>query len=63
MKGQEHEYHYTPSEHAAAVLALRDARKRYSIDSDRVFAAGQLIGANMAWDSRWPIPACSLAWS
>ena len=29
---------------------MRDARKRYSIDSDRVFAAGQLIGGNMAWD-------------
>ncbi len=43
-------YHYTPSEHAAAQLALRDARKRYSIDSDRVFVAGQLTGADMAWD-------------
>jgi len=44
------DYQYTPSEHAAAELALRDARKRYSIDSDRVFAAGQLAGGNMAWD-------------
>ena len=44
------DYHYTPSELAAAQLALRDARKRYAIDGDRVFAAGQLIGANMAWD-------------
>ncbi len=31
-------------------LRLRDARKRYSIDSDRVFVAGQLIGGNFAWD-------------
>ena len=43
-------YHYTPNEHAAAQLALRDARKRYAIDSDRVFVAGQLTGGDMAWD-------------
>ena len=48
--GELPEYHYTPNEHAAAQLALRDARKRYSIDGDRVFVAGQLTGANMAWD-------------
>jgi pimeloyl-ACP methyl ester carboxylesterase len=44
------DYHYTPSELAAAQLALRDARKRYAIDGDRIFAAGQLMGGNMAWD-------------
>ncbi len=43
-------YRYSSSEQAAAILSLRDARKRYSIDSDRVFLAGQLEGANMAWD-------------
>jgi pimeloyl-ACP methyl ester carboxylesterase len=48
--GHPSEYGYSPSEHAAAQLALRDARKRYAIDSDRVFAAGQLSGGNMAWD-------------
>ena len=48
--GKAAEYRYTTSEHAAVELALRDARKRYAIDSDRVFAAGQLTGANMAWD-------------
>ncbi len=48
--GKPADYRYSTSEHAAVELALRDARKRYSIDSDRVFAAGQLIGANMAWD-------------
>jgi pimeloyl-ACP methyl ester carboxylesterase len=50
LPGRPTEYSYTPSEHAAAELALRDARKRYAIDSDRVFAAGQLAGGNMAWD-------------
>ncbi len=44
------EYHFSKGEHAAVELALRDARRRYSIDSDRVFVGGQLAGANMAWD-------------
>jgi pimeloyl-ACP methyl ester carboxylesterase len=44
------EYLYSTSEHAAVELALRDARRRYAIDSDRVFLGGQLVGANMAWD-------------
>ena len=48
--GKPADYRYTTSEHAAVELALRDARKRYAIDSDRVFAAGQLVGGNMAWD-------------
>ena len=48
--GQTAEYRYTSSEHAAAILALRDAKRRYSIDSDRVFVGGQFVGANMAWD-------------
>ena len=47
---QETEYKYTESEHAAVELALRDAKKRFAIDSDRVFLGGQLVGANMAWD-------------
>jgi pimeloyl-ACP methyl ester carboxylesterase len=50
VAGQPPDYRYTPSEHAAVELALRDARKRYAIDSDRVFVAGQLTGGNMAWD-------------
>jgi len=43
-------YHYSSEEHAAVQLSLRDARKRYAIDSNRVFLAGQLTGADMAWD-------------
>jgi hypothetical protein len=50
VSGQTPDYHYTPSEHAAVELALRDARRRYAIDSDRVFIGGQLSGGNMAWD-------------
>ncbi|GAC1469707.1 MAG: peptidase [Isosphaeraceae bacterium] len=50
VPGQEKDYHYSASEHAAVELALRDARRRFAIDSDRVFVGGQLLGANMAWD-------------
>jgi pimeloyl-ACP methyl ester carboxylesterase len=50
LPGQSPDYRYTTSEHAAVELALRDARRRYSIDSDRVFVGGSLIGGNMAWD-------------
>jgi hypothetical protein len=50
LAGQGKEYQFSPSEHAAAELALRDAKRRFAIDSDRVFVGGQLAGANMAWD-------------
>jgi pimeloyl-ACP methyl ester carboxylesterase len=50
VPGQPPDYRYTASEHAAVELALRDARRRYAIDADRVFAAGQIAGGNIAWD-------------
>jgi dienelactone hydrolase len=50
VPGKGKAYQFSTPEHAAAELALRDARKRYAIDSDRVFVAGQLDGANMAID-------------
>lgn len=50
IPGRPKTYGYSASEHAAVGLALRDAQKRYAIDSDRVFVGGQLTGANMAWD-------------
>lgn len=50
VPGQTPDYRYSASEHAAAILALRDARKRFAIDSDRVFVGGVLLGGNMAWD-------------
>ena len=44
-------YRYSATEHAAVELALRDARKRFAIDGDRVYLGGQgLMGGNMAWD-------------
>ena len=61
VPGQTADYRYTPSEHAAVELALRDARRRYAIDSDRVFVAGQLTAGT--WPGTLPlaIPTCSPA--
>lgn len=50
VSGRPAPYGYTADEHAAVELAVRDARKRYAIDGDRVFLAGQMEGGNMAWD-------------
>jgi pimeloyl-ACP methyl ester carboxylesterase len=50
VPGKAHDYYYTTSEHAAVELALRDAKRRYSIDDNRVFLGGTLIGGEMAWD-------------
>ncbi len=50
LVGQPRDYRYTSSEHAAVEIALRDARKRFRVDPDRVILAGSLLGGNMAWD-------------
>jgi acetyl esterase/lipase len=50
LSGRGRHYHYSAAEHAAVELALRDALRRFAIDPDRVFLAGQLFGGNMAWD-------------
>ena len=43
-------YEYTPQEHERVLRALRDAMRRASIDSDRVFIAGHGEGGTAAWD-------------
>ena len=43
-------YHYTGREHIAVLDALRDASRRFSIDSDRVFLSGHSMGGDAAWD-------------
>ena len=50
LRGQSKAYRYTPGEHAAVELALRDALRRFAIDSNRVYLLGQLEGGHMAWD-------------
>jgi predicted esterase len=44
------EYEYSSREHAAVLLPLRDACKRFSIDVDRVFLTGHSMGGTAAWD-------------
>ncbi len=43
-------YGYTAREHAAVLNSLRDACKRFSIDTDRVFLSGHSMGGDAAWD-------------
>ncbi|MFK8115474.1 MAG: alpha/beta hydrolase [Rubripirellula sp.] len=43
-------YEYTPQEHQRVLTAMRDAMRRTSIDSDRVFITGQGEGGTAAWD-------------
>ncbi len=44
------QYGYSAREHAAVLNALRDACRRFSIDTDRVYLSGQSIGGDAAWD-------------
>ncbi|MEN6405290.1 MAG: peptidase [Thermoguttaceae bacterium] len=44
------QYGYTAREHAAVLNALRDACRRFSIDTDRVFLTGHSTGGDAAWD-------------
>ena len=48
--GLQPDYRYRQREHAAVELALRDARKRYAIDSDRVYLHGVILGGHGALD-------------
>lgn len=48
-QGQRH-YEYTGREHHQVLAAVRDAMRRASIDSDRVFITGHGDGGTAAWD-------------
>jgi predicted esterase len=48
-EGQQ-QYEYSAREHGAVLGALRDACRRFSIDTDRVFISGHSIGGTAAWD-------------
>ena len=43
-------YNFTENEHTMILAPLRDAMRRFSIDSDRVFLSGHFMGADAAWD-------------
>lgn len=44
------EYRYTEQEHHRVLKAFRDAQRRTSINTDRVFLSGHAVGGNAAWD-------------
>ncbi|MFT7643689.1 MAG: hypothetical protein ACI9G1_005455, partial [Pirellulaceae bacterium] len=43
-------YNYSLKETAAVLLSLRDASRRFAIDSNRVFLSGHSMGGDLAWD-------------
>lgn len=43
-------YEYTARAHAAVLNSLRDACRRFSVDTDRVFLSGHAMGGAAAWD-------------
>ncbi len=50
QKPHQYEYEYSAREHVAVLTCLRDAFRRFSIDTDRVFLTGHDIGGEAAWD-------------
>ena len=49
-KPQQYHYEFSLREHEAVLASLRDATRRFSIDTDRVFLSGHGIGGDAAWD-------------
>ena len=43
-------YGYSAREHHAVLSSLRDAMRRFSVDTDRVFLTGHGTGGDAAWD-------------
>jgi predicted esterase len=50
QKPHQRQYEYSAREHHAVLSCLRDACRRFSIDTDRVFLSGHDIGGDAAWD-------------
>ena len=47
---QQRKYESSAVEHAACLHSLRDAIKKFAIDTDRVFLSGHAMGGDAAWD-------------
>jgi pimeloyl-ACP methyl ester carboxylesterase len=43
-------YDFSAREHGVVLAALREAQRRFSIDTDRVFLSGHSLGGDAAWD-------------
>ncbi len=50
IKPHQSQYQFSAREHAAVLDSLRDACRRFSIDTDRVYISGHSMGADAAWD-------------
>lgn len=50
LRPHQRQYEYSAREHASVLVPLRDACKRFAIDTDRVFLSGHSIGGDAAWD-------------
>ena len=46
---QQH-YRFTAREHAAVLAAVREASRRFAVDSDQIFLSGHSLGGDAAWD-------------
>ena len=44
------EYEYSAREHALVLGCVRDACRRFAVDTDRVFLSGHMEGGDAAWD-------------
>ena len=49
-KPQQYDYEYSLREHEAVLTCLRDACRRFGVDTDRVFLTGHGIGGDATWD-------------
>lgn len=49
-RAQQTAYDHGAAAHAAVLNTLRDACRRFSIDTDRVYLTGHAMGASAAWD-------------
>ncbi len=50
LKPHQQQYEGSAREHATVLGVLRDACRRFAIDTDRVFLSGHSLGGNAAWD-------------
>jgi predicted esterase len=47
---QQNAYEFSAREHAAVLNCVRDACRRFAVDTDRVFLSGHSMGGDAAWD-------------